>query len=468
MIRRAGIHIRLIVAAIILMSASTGAFFAGINMLSTFVQARFDERISFLARYIALNGELGILIGDQEMLTGLAENLLTQQDVVKVVISNNHGVPLADVAADSYPATSRKGKLYQVSAPVKIKNTEAESNPFAFNLKPARQENIIGEVTIYYTVDGINALLAEIKNRFYLLSASLVTVSLVMFALLSRFLVKPVNQLVIAAKKVAQGDLTLRVTPGNLPETRELSEAFNAMLDSLEESNRALEKASREMVRQKTLAELGKFSLMIAHEVKNPLGIIKSSLDLLKQDLNLSSDNTMVNYIEDEIKRMNKLIEEFLEFARPASPTCRQSDMNLLLKECVSRFELQTKGQSVIFHLNLPNQACYLNIDPDLMTRVLNNIIKNAIEMSRGKGSIDITAANRLNDWFCQISDRGPGIPAEDLEKIFEPFYTTRATGTGLGLAFASQVINAHSGSISAENRKDGGACFIITLPGKG
>jgi signal transduction histidine kinase len=264
---------------------------------------------------------------------------------------------------------------------------------------------------------------------------------------------------------VARGNLDLRVKPGNLPETRELAEAFNAMLDSLQKSNSALEKASQEMVRQKTLAEMGKFSLMIAHEVKNPLGIIKSSLDLLKQDMNLSSENTMVSYMEDEIQRMNRLIEDFLEFARPASPNCRETDMNMLIKECVTRFELQLKGVPASFQLTLPDHSCYLNIDPDLMTRVLSNIIKNALEITSGKGTINIFAETCNNEWRCRITDQGPGISPADLDKIFEPFYTTRAKGTGLGLAFASQVVSGHNGLITAGNLNSGGACFTITLP---
>ncbi|MBI5557262.1 MAG: HAMP domain-containing protein [Deltaproteobacteria bacterium] len=459
-----GIHVWLILAAVILMSASTVAFFAGTNLLSTFVHKRFEERTAFLAKYLALNSELGILIGDRLMLKGLAENLLTQEDVIKVVITSKAGEELANVTLDTHNEKGRADRLRQVAAPVMIKGNKDESHPF-FLRKSTPEEDTIGEVKIYYTVDGINNLLAVIKERFYLLSAGLVTISLFLFLLLSRFLVNPVRQLVSAAREVARGNLDLRVRPGNLPETRELAEAFNAMLDSLQKSNSALEKASQEMVRQKTLAEMGKFSLMIAHEVKNPLGIIKSSLDLLKQDMDLSSENIMVSYMEDEIQRLNRLIEDFLEFARPASPNCRETDMNMLIRECVTRFELQLKGVPASFQLTLPDDSCYLNIDPDLMTRVLSNIIKNALEITRGKGTINIVAETCDNAWRCRISDQGPGISPADLDKIFEPFHTTRAKGTGLGLAFASQVVGGHNGLITAGNLNSGGACFTITLP---
>lgn len=464
MIKKVGIHIYLIMAAIILMSASSGAFFAGINVLSSFVTARFEDRIAFLAKYLSLNAELGILIGDRKMLTGLAENLLTQQDVVKVTIINQRNETLADVSEQDLIKQKNPGELMKISAPVRIKETVDEYQTFSWQNNLTAGENIIGHVDVFYTVDGINAMLAEIKNIFYLLSAALVTLSLFLFVLISHYLVKPVGQLVTAARKVAQGDLALRVTPGNLPETRELAEAFNAMLDSLEESKRALEKASQEMVRQNTLAEMGKFSLMIAHEVKNPLGIIKSSLDILKQDHQLSSSDTIVGYMEDEIRRMNKLIEEFLEFARPATPNPRATDVNELLQECLTRVRLQQdlRGE---FILHLPAEPCFLHVDPDLLTRVFSNIVKNGIEISNGAADIEVSTWADENWWFCSIQDSGPGIDPDDLPKIFEPFYTTRAKGSGLGLAFVSQVIKAHEGTITAGNREGGGASFTIRLP---
>lgn len=489
--RGIGIHILLIGAALILMSAGTGAFFLGTTMVSNLVEDRFKERISFLAHYLALNAELGVLIDDHAMLTALASNLLSQEDVTKIIITNNQGAILANV----FKVNKREKKIYLdsvqtqddprsiipgttlsrpaggagehffVTASVKLKNTGGESQAFQWQEHNVFKEQIIGQVKIFYSINGINAMLQEIKNLFYLLSAGLLTLSLFIFCLLSRYLVLPVKKLALAARQVSKGDLTSRVKPGALSETKELAEAFNAMLNSLEQSNRALEEASQEMIRQKTLAEMGKFSLMIAHEVKNPLGIIKSSLDILKQDQNLSSENIMVSYIEDEIRRLNKLIEEFLEFARPASPNFRLTNMDDLLRECVMRFELQSQDFPAIFHLDLPEQPCFVHVDPDLLTRVFSNIVKNAIEIHESECTIDISAHIIANQWVCTFKDHGPGISSDDIAKIFKPFYTTRSKGSGLGLAFVSQVIKAHNGTVSAENSEEDGACFTLSLP---
>jgi signal transduction histidine kinase len=286
------------------------------------------------------------------------------------------------------------------------------------------------------------------------------------FYFLSRSIVAPVTRLAVTARHVAKGDLKLRVRPDTLPETRELGLAFNAMLDSVESGQTALKEANEEIIRQKTLAELGKFSLMVAHEVKNPLSIIKSSMDLLKKEIRPLADKTPVVYIEDEIQRLNQLIEDFLLFARPAVPAFREVDLNAMLKEIVDRFDVQMNGSPVSTHADIPDTPCWANADPDLLTRAIGNILKNAVEASGRMSSIEVRAVQKGDNWVVECEDDGPGITQENLKKIFDPFFTTRSRGTGLGLTFVSQVLTAHRGNIRAENLPDGkGARFILELP---
>jgi signal transduction histidine kinase len=238
------------------------------------------------------------------------------------------------------------------------------------------------------------------------------------------------------------------------------------MLDSIETSQSALKQANEEIVRQKTLAELGKFSLMVAHEVKNPLSIIKSSLDLLKKELPSSKDHMSTSYIEDEIQRLNQLIEDFLLFARPAVPTFRRVDLNTMLHDMIVRFEVQLNGSPVKIETHIPETSCQADVDPDLLMRAIGNLLKNAVEANEHQGRIIVQATQGETHWSVQIEDQGPGIAPESLEVIFEPFYTTRSKGTGLGLAFASQVVFAHGGQIKGENRpNNSGARFTMELP---
>lgn len=465
----------LVTAAVVLISASIVAFFAGTGTLNAFVRDRFDKRMFFLADYLAMNAELGILIDNREMLKGLAENLLNQEDVVRVVIKDQNGESLTDVSAFSNMDSGRSRgaghkagspERFRAEAQVMLRETGEGSAVFSMQEPSLLREREIGKVVVYYTYTGINLALKGIKNRFYLLSGGLAALVLVMFLMLSRLLVLPLRQLAAATGKVAEGDLRVRVKPGKLPETRELAESFNRMLDALEKSNQALEEANQVIIRQKILAEAGKFSLMIGHEIKNPLGIIKSSLDMLKKDMGLSSGNRMISFMDDEIQRMNRIIEEFLNFARPVNPSPRLTDMNRLISECGYGFGSEKGGQGDPVKVNLPEEACSLYVDPDLLIRAFRNIIKNAIENHGGE--IVVSVLEEEGRWSCFFADQGPGIPEKDMDRIFEPFYTSRTQGTGLGLAFAEHVIRSHGGRIYAENREEGGARFVVTLPRTG
>ncbi len=475
-----GIHLRIILAAFLLISAASFSLgYIGVGLIHQFVLLRFEERMAFLAKYLALNAELGILIDERGMLNRLAGNLLSEKDVVRVVILNSSDERLADV---SKPASSSAGlHLSVVESPVILKESNEESLAFqSDSVNKRTDEKQIGKVQITYSTEGISKLLSVIKSRFVWLSFAITGVCVIIFFFISRSLVAPVTHLAQAARQVAKGDLELRVMLSNLPETREMTVAFNAMLDSLEDSRKALEEANRQMLRQKTLAEIGKFSMMIAHEVKNPLGIIKTSLDILKKDIqhceNLSSSNTeiMISYMEDEIRRLNRLIEDFLLFAKPAVPVFRETDMNKVLKESLENHCMRIGQMSNSFNdlqIDIPAEPCYISADPDLLIRAIDNIIKNAFEANEEKGSLSkgvvkVRAFSQNNNWIAEIEDQGPGIAPEHIQKIFEPFFTTRSKGTGLGLAFASQVIAAHDGIVTAQNKEEGGALFRVTIRG--
>ncbi|MFZ7111138.1 MAG: ATP-binding protein [Desulfatiglandales bacterium] len=459
--KRFGIHIRLFLAAILLIMATTVTLgYMGLSITRQFALSRFESRMNFLARNLALNAELGILIGQKDTLENLAQNLLSENDVVKVSIEDNKEDILAEAAK---PAPRAKAdEIYEVEVPVKLSRMKS----FPWGLEIDAKAHIIGKVKIAYSLEGIHRLLWTMTSRFVLFSVGLACLSVVIFYFLSRSIVAPVTRLGLAARQVAEGNLELRVQPDNLPETREVGLAFNSMLDFIETSQGALKRANEEIIRQQTLAELGKFSLMVAHEVKNPLGIIKSSLDILKQDVQLKKDYIPIVYIEDEIRRLNQLIEEFLLFARPAAPAFRSVDLNRLLREIIDRFEVQLNRSSLRILADIPDASCRMDVDPDLLTRAVGNVLKNAVEANGRQGTIDVRACQEEGNWKVEIQDQGSGIEPGIEEKIFEPFFTTRSKGTGLGLAFVFQAIAAHGGEVRAENRPEGGgARFTIELP---
>jgi signal transduction histidine kinase len=456
--RRVGIHFRVLSVAVLLISATTFTMgYLGVGIINQFVTQRFNQRIDFMAEYLALNSELGILINEKNLLRGLADNMLKEDDIAGVDIKDHLGRTLVAASRDI------RGPFASVEKKVYLSETE-EGAAWISRLAGNRNEDLIGRVSVTYSVRGIKDLAGRITARFVYIALVLTGLACLVFYVMSRSLVAPILALADTARKVSSGNRSVRAALGGTPEINRLADSFNDMLDSLAAGRRTLKQAYEKMARQETLAEVGKFSLMIAHEVKNPLGIIKSSLEMLKSDMKIPEDNLLMNYAEEEIVRLNTLIESFLMFSRPAKPRFEKIDLNQMLEQVIMGFEIQHSTDGLRFNCKIPDTPFEARVDFDLLSRGIGNIIKNACEAGSGKGVVDIHVEMIREKWQVFITDQGPGIKDADKKKIFEPFFTTKTTGTGLGLAFADQVVKAHGGSIRVEDPEAGGCRFCITL----
>lgn len=456
--RNMGIHARVLFTAVILISASTLALgYWGVNIINQFVSLRFSQRIDFMTQYLALNSELGILIDEERLLQGLAGNMLGENDIAGVIIEDGKGRELVRETRDIPGPFKTVHKWVRLSEKMDGDNT---MDMTADNLEDDR----IGRVQVIYSTKGIQNLINQMRLRFLMIALPLILISCLIFYVISRSLVTPVMSLAKIARKVSLGNHSIRAPIGNTPETIKLAGAFNEMLDSISRGRKTIVQAYEKMAKQETLVEVGKFSMLIAHEVKNPLGIIKSSLEILKRELTIPPDNISLAYAEEEIERLNDLIESFLMFARPARPNFEKTDLNKLMYQVVTGFEIQYDSVQLEIRSSIPENPFYAKADFDLFSRGITNIIRNACEANQGKGVVDIAIERRNKKWQAMIKDQGMGIQETTPRKIFEPFFTTKAKGTGLGLAFADQVVKAHGGSIKAENHPQGGALFCVTL----
>ena len=458
-----GIHARVLVAAVFLISASTFTLgYFGVEIINKFVTLRFNQRIDFMTEYLAMNVELGILIDERKLLHGLAMSMLDENDIAGIEIENIKGKKLVDERrniAGPYKLVEKKVVL-----------SETKEGKTGMELIEGNGGNLgnshIGIVRVKYSLKGIEDLVGVMKQRFVLIALGLTLISCVIFYFISRSLVLPVISLAETARKVSKGNRSIRAGSGNTPETKRLAEAFNDMLDSMAKSRETLVHAHEKMAKQEIMAEMGRFSMMIAHEVKNPLAIIKSSLEMLKKDLNIPDNTMTLNYAEEEIVRLNELIESFLIFARPAKTNFALTDLNRLAEQVVMGFEIQYNSEDIEIRSSIPDSEFFAEANFDLLSRGINNIIKNACEANKGKGVVDISIICKGEKWALQVRDQGNGISKDRQKKIFEPFFTTRAKGTGLGLAFADQIVKAHGGNITVENLDQGGALFSVNLRG--
>ncbi len=244
---------------------------------------------------------------------------------------------------------------------------------------------------------------------------------------------------------------------GGPPEVRALSEAFETMLHDLDNSQQQLTRAAK-------LAVVGEMAAAMSHEVRTPLGILRSSANLLQREPKLSKEgHEVVGFILSETERLNSLVSSLIDAARPRPPNFKPVDIAALTSQIIAMLRPQAQAKNINIKLTAPQTS--IEADSGQMTQVLMNLLQNAVQILPQNGQIEVHITPHRQQVQINVDDNGPGIPTENQQHIFEPFFTQRAGGVGLGLAVVRQIIQAHHGSISYAASHLGGARFTILLP---
>jgi two-component system, NtrC family, sensor histidine kinase HydH len=251
---------------------------------------------------------------------------------------------------------------------------------------------------------------------------------------------------------------------------------YQELAGTLAETNRKLEQAQEEARRSERLAALGQMSAGLAHEIRNPLGVIKGSAEMLHQKLGESNPlaSELAGYISSETNRLSALVTRFLDFARPLHAELAPQEITVVLERALHDVGLTQKDQPVRVERQYQADLPLLPLDESLCEQAFVNLIQNAYDaMGTSGGTLQVTAARAKNanqdGVEVRIEDSGPGIPEELREQIFNPFVTTKKTGVGLGLSIVSRIIDGHHGTIRVESGLETdarlGTCFVIFFP---
>jgi two-component system, NtrC family, sensor histidine kinase HydH len=307
--------------------------------------------------------------------------------------------------------------------------------------------------------------LAPIQQMAYifigLLIATIILASLIAFPVATALTQPLVKLTAFANNFIREPSNALPPSTSNLVEPVEitaLSNAFSKMINDLERSKENLTRAAK-------LAVVGEMAAAMSHEVRTPLGILRSSAQVLLREPNISEEGREVcGFIISETERLNKLVSALIDSARPRLPDFKHTDLAELAQQCVAMLRMQAENKKIELICEANEKAIAL-CDVEQITQVLLNLLLNAIQVLQDNGKIILKVTSSIDQVLITVSDNGPGIPVEHRNQVFEPFFSKRRGGIGLGLAIVKQIVMANHGNISVHQSNLGGAEFRLQLP---
>ncbi len=354
------------------------------------------------------------------------------------------------IKAELGEPVSKEGKVYNVIVPVVAGNEhygyihlKINAEDFSETLKINAIKRIIATSLVF----GLGILIAVFLSWMY---------------------TKPIHNVVNAARGVAGGDLTLNLSVDRKDEIGELTQSFNFMVQKLREE-RELEEKLREAEHLSGIAQLAKG---IAHEIRNPLNFISLSIDHLREKYKPLEGGDKENFeslimsIKHEIQRLNKLVGDFLDYGKPLRLSLQEVDMNVIIKDVIDLVRAKAEKDGIKIHYQ-GSEPLKLLIDPELIKTCIFNVVLNSFQAMPAGG--DLTVSTKASDSRVSIviEDTGLGVSMENLPKLFEPFFSTKSTGLGLGLAMTQRVVEEHGGKVDFQSIEGKGSTVTISLPMK-
>jgi signal transduction histidine kinase len=343
--------------------------------------------------------------------------------------------------------------------------------PGAFYFPVGTQQGRLYIIVVLGSAKTLRSILERQASRSALYTLLLLLATTLVTGLFVWRFTRPVKHLSVAAQRVATGDFDVRVPTDRHDEMGALAVAFNDMtakLGSLRELESKLHQVEKAAV-------VGRLAAAIAHEIRNPLNYINLTLDHLRSSFapedpaKRETFERLANQLKSEVQRINRHITDFLKYSRPSALVLEPLDLRVEAEDALRVIAGQAAERGVATNLSEEGKLPMVVADKDSLRSLFTNLLINSLEAIDGDGG---TVAIKLTTETperarVEITDTGKGIAADDISKVFEPYYSTKETGTGLGLAIVKKAIDDHGGSISVSSKEGSGTTFVIILPVK-
>ena len=298
---------------------------------------------------------------------------------------------------------------------------------------------------------------AQIYSMAYLLLLMIFSIA-IFIAFLYR-ITKPLNELQKATKKIRDGDFSVYLPETGFKEIRELKHSFNSMSRELDSIQKKLLQAEKDTMWKE-------LSRILAHEIKNPLTPIQLSIQRLEEKFESDVEKfyeifpESVSIINQEINNLKLLVSSFSNFAKNINPEFSEFNPKTMIDEILNSYQYN-------FEIKATGDNCIISFDRTHFYQIITNLVQNAIDAYENEGRILIEIKKRDQFIVISITDFGVGINEMDINKIFEPYFTKKKKGTGLGLALVKKLVDVNESKINVTSKEDEGSCFEIVIPNK-
>jgi signal transduction histidine kinase len=337
-------------------------------------------------------------------------------------------------------------------------------------ISPQDSDVIWGSVKIGVSIEGLYTMVRRIRNALLPIAAGGFLLGVLGATVLARRITRPIHRLAEGTVRISKGDFSQAIAIASRDEVGDLARSFNEMTGQLLHARDRMEDANRMLVQHEKLASIGRMAATIAHEIRNPLTSVKLNVQKVAEEESLAETvKAHLGLSLEGIDQIERFIKELLNFTRVQELSPERFPVEQIIEESLKLLKDTLAQKGIVVETTCVEGLPQIHVDGDKMRQVFLNVLRNAHEALEAGGKISI-ACDAVGDGGrtkvrVRIADNGPGIPEKDRENIFEPFYSTKPSGFGLGLANARKIVEQHNGTICVGRKRGRGSAFVILIP---
>ena len=439
-------------AVLLLLIAFEWLFFSIFE--SRVLQEEMSSRGSVLVRTLAQLSAEPVLAFQITRLEKLLDSMLEEKDVVHARVYNSTYTVLA--------ATDREQEGWTFSGQI-AHSTQIRSDG---GLLVARapitaMDQHLGMAEIVFSLETLKGKVDRSRTIFLAIFIGELLLAVAFAVFLEIQVIRPLGKLAAEVQEIRAESLDASLSPAPFS-----AKEIGRLQRSLDDMREKLRRAQADVVARTRLATMGQIAANISHEIRNPLEAISGAVEIISTEPELSADSReSVAILQEEIRNLEDYLNQYLEFARPMPVRPVSTSINVLVEDCLLLLKPLLRKKKVRLHTALAAGLPRCRLDVNQLKRVIVNITLNSIEALSENGVLRVSTASRDGRVELSVRDDGEGIREEDLPRVFDPYFTTKSGGSGLGLPLSKMIIEQHEGSILVESLPGDGTVVTVTLP---